>query len=71
MECGIELPLRHCHANSLSFALFFSITYGKFMKIFIDGKFHGERGRESIRRFLGHAFERGLILHRQKLEFVV
>ena len=32
---------------------------------------YGERGRESIRRFLGQAFERGLLPHRQKLEFVV
>jgi 1,4-dihydroxy-6-naphthoate synthase len=32
---------------------------------------YGERGRESIRRFLGRAFERGLIPHRQDLEFVV
>ena len=32
---------------------------------------YGERGREAIRRFLGQAFERGLILHRQELEFVV
>ena len=32
---------------------------------------YGERGRESIRRFLGQAFERGLISHRQELEFVV
>ncbi|HUA39893.1 MAG TPA: MqnA/MqnD/SBP family protein [Candidatus Sulfopaludibacter sp.] len=32
---------------------------------------YGERGRESIRRFLGRAFERGLIPHRQELEFVV
>ncbi len=31
---------------------------------------YGERGRESIRRFLGMAFERGLIPHRQDLEFV-
>jgi 1,4-dihydroxy-6-naphthoate synthase len=31
---------------------------------------YGERGRESIRRFLGLAFERGLIPHRQELEFV-
>ncbi len=30
----------------------------------------GERGREAIRRFLGQAFERGLIPHRQELEFV-
>lgn len=30
---------------------------------------YGERGRESIRRFLGRAFEHGLIPHRQKLEF--
>jgi 1,4-dihydroxy-6-naphthoate synthase len=32
---------------------------------------YGERGRESIRLFLGQAFERGLIPHRQELEFVV
>ena len=32
---------------------------------------YGERGRESIRRFLGQAFESGLIPHRQELEFVV
>lgn len=32
---------------------------------------YGEKGRESIRRFLGRAFERGLIPHRQGLEFVV
>jgi 1,4-dihydroxy-6-naphthoate synthase len=31
---------------------------------------YGERGRESIRRFLGQAFERGLVPHRQELEFV-
>jgi len=31
---------------------------------------YGERGRESIRRFLGLAHERGLIPHRQELEFV-
>ena len=32
---------------------------------------YGERGRESIRRFLGQAFEHGIIPHRQELEFVV
>jgi len=32
---------------------------------------YGEQGRESIRRFLGQAFEHGLIPHRQELEFVV
>jgi len=31
---------------------------------------YGEKGRESIRRFLGQAFERGLLPHRQELEFV-
>ncbi|MDB6024185.1 MAG: 1,4-dihydroxy-6-naphtoate synthase [Verrucomicrobiales bacterium] len=31
---------------------------------------YGEKGRESIRRFLGSAFEQGLIPHRQELEFV-
>jgi len=31
---------------------------------------YGDRGREAIRRFLGEAFERGLVPHRQELEFV-
>lgn len=31
---------------------------------------YGAKGRESIRRFLGAAFDRGLIPHRQELEFV-
>ncbi|HEV2327172.1 MAG TPA: MqnA/MqnD/SBP family protein [Verrucomicrobiae bacterium] len=31
---------------------------------------YGERGRESIRRFLGRAFEMGILPHRQELEFV-
>ncbi len=31
---------------------------------------YGEAGREAIRRFLGQAFERGLLPHRQELEFV-
>ena len=32
---------------------------------------YGDKGRESIRRFLDQAHERGLIPHRQELEFVV
>jgi len=32
---------------------------------------YGERGRESIRRFLDQAFNQGLIPHRQELEFVI
>ncbi len=32
---------------------------------------YGEKGRESIRRFLGQAFERQLLPHRQELDFVV
>jgi 1,4-dihydroxy-6-naphthoate synthase len=31
---------------------------------------YGEKGREAIRRFLGRAFEAGLLPHRQDLEFV-
>jgi 1,4-dihydroxy-6-naphthoate synthase len=31
---------------------------------------YGDRGRESIRRFLGKAFERGILPWRQELEFV-
>jgi 1,4-dihydroxy-6-naphthoate synthase len=32
---------------------------------------YGEKGRESIRRFLGRAYDCGLLPHRQELEFVV
>jgi 1,4-dihydroxy-6-naphthoate synthase len=31
---------------------------------------YGEKGRESIRRFLGMGFDRGILPHRQTLEFV-
>jgi 1,4-dihydroxy-6-naphthoate synthase len=31
---------------------------------------YGERGRESVRRFLGRAFDQEIIAHRQELEFV-
>ncbi len=31
---------------------------------------YGEKGRESIRRFLGQAFDRGLLDHLQQLELV-
>lgn len=31
---------------------------------------YGEKGRESIRRFLGQGYDRGLLPHRQELEFV-
>jgi 1,4-dihydroxy-6-naphthoate synthase len=31
---------------------------------------YGEKGREAIRRFLGQGFEKGLLPHRQELEFV-
>ena len=31
---------------------------------------YGEKGREAIRRFLGRAYEAGLLPHRQELEFV-
>ena len=32
---------------------------------------YGEKGRESIRRFLNRGYEHGIIPHRQELEFVV
>ena len=32
---------------------------------------YGPYGREAIRRFLGQAFDKGLLAHRQELEFVV
>jgi 1,4-dihydroxy-6-naphthoate synthase len=59
-----------------------SLQYARDMGIELADKFvgmyvnhwtldYGEKGRESIRRFLGLAFERGLIPHRQNLEFVV
>ncbi|HEX7652095.1 MAG TPA: MqnA/MqnD/SBP family protein, partial [Verrucomicrobiae bacterium] len=32
---------------------------------------YGDKGRESIRRFLGLGYEKGILPHRQELEFVV
>src|ERR1035437_7327889 len=65
-------------AEALQHALQYSRDMGreladKFVGMYVNHWMldYGERGRESIRRFLGQAFERGLIPHRQELEFVV
>jgi len=58
-----------------------SLQYARDMGVELADKFvgmyvnhwtldYGEKGRESIRRFLGRAYECGIIPHRQKLEFV-
>lgn len=58
-----------------------SLQYARDMGVDLADKFvgmyvnhwtldYGDQGRESIRRFLGRAFDAGIIPHRQELEFV-
>ena len=77
LTSSIQFSLEH-RAEAVQYAL----RYARDMERDLADKFvgmyvnhwtldYGERGREAIRRFLGQAFERGLIPHRQELEFVV
>lgn len=76
LTASIQFSLDHRQA-----AVEHSMRYARDMGIDLADKFvgmyvnhwtldYGERGRESIRRFLGMAHEAGLIPHRQELEFV-
>jgi 1,4-dihydroxy-6-naphthoate synthase len=58
-----------------------ALTYARDMGLELADKFvgmyvnhwtldYGEKGKEAIRRFLGQAFEKGLLARRQELEFV-
>ncbi len=62
-------------------AVEYALNYARDMDVQLADKFvgmyvnhwtldYGDKGREAIRRFLGQAFEAGLIPHRQELEFV-
>ena len=77
LTASIQYSLDH-RAEAVQHALQYARDMGhdladKFVGMYVNHWTldYGERGRESIRRFLGQAHERGLIPHRQELEFVV
>jgi 1,4-dihydroxy-6-naphthoate synthase len=77
LSASIQFSLDH-RAEAVQHALQYARDMGrdladKFVGMYVNHWTldYGERGRESIRRFLGRAFERGLIPHRQELEFVL
>jgi 1,4-dihydroxy-6-naphthoate synthase len=77
LTASIQFGLDH-RAEAVQYALQFARDMehdlaDKFVGMYVNHWTldYGERGRESIRRFLGRAFERSLIPHRQELEFVV
>jgi len=77
LAASIQFSLDH-RAEAVQHALQYARDMGrdladKFVGMYVNHWTldYGERGRESIRRFLGQAFERGLIPHRQELEFVM
>jgi len=76
LTASIRYGLDH-RAEAVGYALRFARDMGrdlaeKFVGMYVNSWTldYGERGRESIRRFLGRAYEHGLIPHRQELEFV-
>jgi len=77
LTASIRFSLEH-RAEAVEHALQYARDMGRELADEFVGMYvnhwtldYGERGRESIRRFLGQAFERGLIPRRQELEFVV
>jgi len=77
LTASIQYSLDH-RGDAVQYALQFARDMGrdladKFVGMYVNHWTldYGEPGREAIRRFLGQAFEHGLILHRQELEFVV
>ena len=77
LTASIQFSLDH-RAEAVQHALQYARDMGrdladKFVGMYVNHWTldYGERGRESIRRFLGRAFEQGLLPHRQELEFVV
>ena len=77
LTASIQFSLDH-RPEAVQHALQFASDMGrdladKFVGMYVNHWTldYGERGRESIRRFLGQGFERGLLPHRQELEFVV
>ncbi len=76
LTASIQYSLDH-RAEAVQHALQYARDMGrdladKFVGMYVNHWTldYGDRGRESIRRFLGQAFDRGLIPHRQELEFV-
>lgn len=76
LSTSIQFSLDH-RAEAVQHALQYARDMGrdladKFVGMYVNHWTldYGANGRESIRRFLGLAFERGLIPHRQDLEFV-
>jgi 1,4-dihydroxy-6-naphthoate synthase len=76
LTASIQFSLDH-RAEAVQHALQYARDMGrdladKFVGMYVNHWTldYGERGRQSIRRFLGSAFERGLIPHRQELDFV-
>jgi 1,4-dihydroxy-6-naphthoate synthase len=77
LTASIQFSLDH-RAEAVQHALQYARDMGrdladKFVGMYVNHWTldYGEKGRESIRRFLGRAYDRGLIPHRQELEFVV
>jgi len=77
LTASIQYSLDH-RAEAVQHALSYARDMGrdladKFVGMYVNHWTldYGERGRESIRRFLGQAFEQGILGHRQELEFVV
>jgi 1,4-dihydroxy-6-naphthoate synthase len=76
LTASIQFSLDH-RADAVQHALQYARDMGrdladKFVGMYVNHWTldYGERGRESIRRFLRRAFDAGLIPHRQELEFV-
>ena len=76
LTASIQFSLDH-RAEAVQHALQYARDMGrdladKFVGMYVNHWTldYGEKGREAIRRFLGQAHERGLIPHRQDLEFV-
>jgi 1,4-dihydroxy-6-naphthoate synthase len=76
LTASIQYSLDH-RAQAVQHALHYARDMGfeladKFVGMYVNHWTldYGDKGRESIRRFLGRAHEQGLIPHRQELEFV-
>ncbi len=76
LEASIRYSLDH-RAEAVTHALQYARDMGKELADQFVGMYvnhwtldYGERGRDSIKRFLSQAHERGLIGHKQDLEFV-
>jgi len=76
LTSSIRYSLEH-RAEAVQYALAYGRDLGRDLTDQFVGMYvnhwtldYGERGREAIRRFLGRAFEAGLLPRRQELEFV-